>query len=604
MTINRWVQGVVTFAVIAILAATIVPGAAAAPPAQGTLEWDAVEPVTGSLDARTPSALYMFPCTENFPGSLVVETTSGNLAAELTVVGPGFQPLGTSQPAGDSAVMLETFMPASTGICQAEVRRTGDTSGNYAIKLRSGYGTLKVLNTFDQTVEPLGLEWKAFETNNVKGDLVPGAVQVTVKTANMFGYFVAEDPLEETTEFFMQADVAIQNNPSYAEYGLVWGMSEDGEIFYSLSFSTDGDYSLYAYDGGWTALREWTVNEAIDGAEMNPRIAIWLHGGVLSVFWNGAFIEDIPGVAVDTSAGYLGISGGTIPDQTDQVVAQFDNFLLTTPYDAAAASTGLMGVLGLGGTPQTATATPSSLLPVRPTPAAVDSDGDGVPDSSDTCPNQGNLGNGVDASGCPITPPPTQASGYPQFLDNWAANDPAVLINELQAKGLVPLGGSVQMRVPTTYGETSRAGFNYYPLGSGSTFDDLVLTFDATLVNSGPGSGCGMHYHATSDTSISALVFEDTFALFAYYGPSGDPDEASFLEYTDLVKPGVGVTNRVTIISIGVNNLMYVNGELLAAAEFPMASGTTSLEMYVESDSAGATQLTYCQLDNVWLWSF
>lgn len=573
----KWVQGALSVALIAILGAILIPGAGAAPAAQGVLAWNAA-PVTGALDAATPRALYMFPCEANYPGSVVVETTSGNLVTQVTVVGPGFVPLGTGQQvAGTQGTVLEAFLPADRGTCQAEISAVNNTSGQYAVSLRSGYGTVRGFNTFDQASEPAGFQWVPFQTDNVIGDLVNNAVQISVITQNMFGYFATDDPIETATNAFMQADVAIQGQPSYVEYGLEFGMAEDGSTFYSLAFSTDGDYSLYFYQDGWTALREWTVSEVIDATDSNPQIAIWLHDGSLAVFFNGALVEDIPNIDPNAFLGYPGISAGTLADQTDTVTVQYDNFLVTVPYTGAA-STGLLGALGMGnnqGTPpQRSTPTPEPLSLALPTAA----------------------------------PQPTQAQvqvgNFPASLQNWNTNQPSVLVSELANQGYIPLGGSVKLNVPSTFGESSSQGFNYYPLGRGEQYADFVASFDATLTTSGPGSGCGMHFRASNTTSTSSLVFADGFAMLAYYGADGSPDDASFMDYTDLVTTGVGVTHRVTVVAVGSKMAMYVNGQLLADTEFPMGTGTASLELYVEADSTGATQLTRCQLDNVWLWGF
>jgi len=51
----------------------------------------------------------------------------------------------------------------------------------------------------------------------------------------------------------------------------------------------------------------------------------------------------------------------------------------------------------------------ASGCPLPPPP--TDSDGDGIADDADACPNQGDQGNGLDASGCPLLPPPTDSDG-------------------------------------------------------------------------------------------------------------------------------------------------------------------------------------------------
>ncbi len=47
-----------------------------------------------------------------------------------------------------------------------------------------------------------------------------------------------------------------------------------------------------------------------------------------------------------------------------------------------------------------------------------DSDGDGVKDNKDNCPNEGDQGYGVDENGCPNPPPPPPDSDGDGFTDD------------------------------------------------------------------------------------------------------------------------------------------------------------------------------------------
>jgi Tol biopolymer transport system component len=58
------------------------------------------------------------------------------------------------------------------------------------------------------------------------------------------------------------------------------------------------------------------------------------------------------------------------------------------------------------------TPTPEPTATWTPTPEApADSDGDGVADSADLCPDLGDAGLGIDGTGCPIPPPPADSDG-------------------------------------------------------------------------------------------------------------------------------------------------------------------------------------------------
>ncbi len=163
--------------------------------------------------------------------------------------------------------------------------------------------------------------------------------------------------------------------------------------------------------------------------------------------------------------------------------------------------------------------------------------------------------------------------------------------------------------IPVSYGETSSAGYSYFPLGQGNTFRNFVLAFDAHLDNTGPMSGCGMHFRDTSElsgvySSSSAMVTEDGYAFLAQFDSDGNLHPASVLETSDAINPGQGARNRVIVVANEDDVRMYVNGELLASASFEVYTGNVALEMYVSTDDNGNTAYTYCQLDNIWLWEF
>ena len=160
------------------------------------------------------------------------------------------------------------------------------------------------------------------------------------------------------------------------------------------------------------------------------------------------------------------------------------------------------------------------------------------------------------------------------------------------------------MTVPSSYGDTSNPGFNYYALGEGKTFRNFVLSFDARLLQGVPESGCGMFFRDTDTYNADALIFADGSFLLGEWGPDGKLTDASVLQYSDAVKEGLGETNRVLVVANEAQMTMFVNGQQVAEATFQPNTGTVALEMYVYKDDNGQTQETYCQLNNVWLWEY
>ncbi|HVO70219.1 MAG TPA: hypothetical protein VMT24_09240, partial [Aggregatilineaceae bacterium] len=234
-----------------------------------------------------------------------------------------------------------------------------------------------------------------------------------------------------------------------------------------------------------------------------------------------------------------------------------------TPQPTAAA--GLLGILGATKPPEV---NPTPTVPLIPLPTATTQS--------------------ITAS----TPP----------LTNWN-NSPADIVGELQQKGLAPAGGSMALNVPSSYGDTSSAGWSYFPLGQGKTYGNFVLSFDARPVMTGVGSGCGMDFWVNSG-STSVLATEDGSAFLGQFDSNGDPDPNNWFESSDAVQKGEGASNRVTLVALNGRVTLFVNGQFLTAVTFKPQTGSVALSMYVNKDDSGATQETYCQLNNIWLWEF
>ena len=137
-----------------------------------------------------------------------------------------------------------------------------------------------------------------------------------------------------------------------------------------------------------------------------------------------------------------------------------------------------------------------------------------------------------------------------RVLVNWASSRPSDIVDELRQMGLVPAGGSVAMTVPTSFGDTSSSGFNFYPLGQSRRFRNFVLTFDAHLDITGAESGCGMHFRNNGSTSISIGMVTEDGAAFLGQINNGELHAASVFEFAPSVVAGQGSVNRVTVVAV------------------------------------------------------
>ena len=84
--------------------------------------------------------------------------------------------------------------------------------------------------------------------------------------------------------------------------------------------------------------------------------------------------------------------------------------------------------------------------PAQPSATSIpDSDGDGVLDPSDACPNQGNQGYGLQANGCPVPPPPPTATPIPDNDGDGVSNSADACPNQGSIGwGIQPNGCPIQ----------------------------------------------------------------------------------------------------------------------------------------------------------------
>jgi hypothetical protein len=559
----------------------------AAPPAQGALSFDDANPTTGTLDNTTPQVSYTFQCLQGMVGSVQVKTSSGDLETAITVYAADGQPLasGSGVSSDPNVSVAEAFIIPADGQCRVDLSRQGSTSGRYEARLLPGYANLDRWDTFDGSNGPLGLNWgKPYASSTLETAVVNQQLQIKVKTENLLGY-ATPDVNATWSDFYMQADFTIEDSPTYYEYGFVFRANTDADTFYSLAFSTDGDWSLYYHDPNaaqeWTAIQEWTVVPVIDGSDLHPHVAVWAHGNTFRAYFNGQLVGDATDANNSASEGLIGLGAATKKGQLETLVVDADNLVVTTPYQGKTS----LPFGGQGGTP----------LPPTPAAGLLGILGATRPPEASPTPTQPLLP-------LPTATPQPQPSGNPP-LTSWNSSRPSDVVGELQRQGVAPAGGSAVLNVPSSYGDTSSASWSYFPLGQGKTYGNFVLSFDARLVMTGAGSGCGIDFWVNNG-STTVLVTEDGSAFLGQFDSNGDPDPNNWFEASNAVKKGEGASNRVTLVAIDGKVTLYVNGQFLTSVGFKPQTGSVALSMYVNKDDSGATQETYCQLNNIWLWEF
>jgi hypothetical protein len=575
--------GIVVSAALGVL-----PTAQAAPPAQETLVFGDPAPIAGSLGPGADQAAYTFECLRDTVASVHVLTTGGDLEVQIDVIDSGGQPLASGgKISGDPNVSIaEAFVIPMGGACSIQLSRVGQTQGDYEVRLLPGYAQIDKFDTFSGAAQGLEMYWQPYQSDTLQVETINQQLLVNVTTDNMLGYAVPDGDNLTWTDLYIHADVTIEDTPSYAEYGFLVRVNDDDETFYSFTFSSDGDYTLYYFNGEWNVIQEWTISPAVDGTAQRAQIGLWVQGYTFKGYFNGRLAGEVVDANQYAAEGTISLAAGTGVDQLDPLGVYFDNVLITRP--AASQPILPFGGTGLEPTPTSAASGLMGMLggDKTPTPAPTQ---DSVP--------------------FPTLAPTRAASDAPASIRAWNSARPEDIVGELAVAGVVPAGGAVTMTVPSSYGDTSAADWSYYQLASDREFRNFVLSFDARLVSGETGAGCGMSFREAETTESDALVFADGYALLGEWvqpdpNTNADLSAASVYEEASMVIPGIGVTNKVIVVALEERLVMYVNGQRFADTVVGPATGGMALEMYVPSDDSGATVQTYCQLNNIWAWEF
>ncbi|NDJ76676.1 MAG: hypothetical protein GYB65_10490 [Chloroflexi bacterium] len=542
-----------------------------------------MQPVEGELGPGAQQVVYTMSLHQNAVFSLVAWPTSGDLALELSISDPLGQMLANS-PMLDSGTAVEAARAPESGTYRVTLRAAGSTSGSYRVLLLPGYAHLDRWERFSEGASPLEMTWGAVENTTAYSRVSEGVMQMDVFEGDTISY-IGPEAYRPWSDMYIEADVAIVGSPSYFEYGFLLRVDRTGGRFVSVTLSSDGDWTVYIFDNGdWRAIQPWTISPAIDPADRTPHLGVLVSGNQLQVFFNRQSVGEVALPAAVEGEGGMALAVATGSGQPDPLAVQFDNLVITSPGVLPEALSPNLDYVGWLPEPSLAlapTATPASGQPYRPTANTL------VAPSATA------------ARRTPTAAPPANGT----TLTTWDSGSPSSIVSDLNSQGIIPAGGEISLQVPRSFGSTSASGFSYYELGRGRTFGDFVLAFDARLDPSGPESGCGMRFRASDESSSFALVMANGTAFLGQVN-DGMLSRSSFFDESAAINVGPGTTNHVLVVAVGAAMRMYVNGHLVTAGEFEVREGTVGVSVFVAEDESGNTELTYCQVENVWLWAF
>ena len=295
-----------------------------------------MQPIIGTLDASVPQMTYVFDVQPGFVFSLVAWTRYGDLSAEMTLSNEAGQPIATGVPpqAGlDSRVI--NAVASSGGTYTVTLQRSGDTSGEFRLLLLPGYSYLEKWDDFQSFDPTLSLNWEPMLNIDSIADISNGVLNMQVMAEGILSFIVPTDNVA-WSDAYVEVDVQIQGSPSYFQYGFILRANAAADAFYALMFSSDGDWALMHYNTGlWTTIQDWTVSPAIDPADTTPHIGVFAQGNTFRAYFNGQLVGEVHDPAFSSVEGTIGLLACTANNQTDSLVLNYDNLVITSPNATA-----------------------------------------------------------------------------------------------------------------------------------------------------------------------------------------------------------------------------------------------------------------------------
>lgn len=290
--------------------------------------------VQGALDGSTPSATYSFDAYAGQPISLRSTAVNGDLMFDLTLSGPDGSVLMRGMTAIDGRTrVIDAFVPPADGTYYATATALNGSSGAFSLSLLAGYAELAVLDDFSGANNSLCLSWSPFVSVDAAADVVNGSLGIQVINEGRLGFF-EPDNWTAYGDMYIQADFLIEETPGYHEYGFALRNAPGAESFYTVMFSSKGDWALFYFNGAWNVVQDWTPSPVINGADTTPSVGVFVDGNTFRVYFNGREVGSVSdaGTVAQQSGGF-GIVAATSPEDDGVLIAYVDNLTVTTPAE-------------------------------------------------------------------------------------------------------------------------------------------------------------------------------------------------------------------------------------------------------------------------------
>ena len=283
-------------------------------------------PVEGTL-AGGQVDRWTFTAASGAMVSFHVQAVSGDLDPVLTIENGAGKVIAQNDDydAQDSgAALLEGVTLLDTGMYTATVSAFGETAGAYELTMLPGYAEIAVQEQFEESAS-----W--VEASDAV-EPVFGNNRMALIVPRLAGRTIVIDPqAAEQAEGYIRVEIPEVSGASDWQVGLVVQQPDTGTNYlYVLNQRGQWRFTVTTADDNEQVIREWSAHPAIIPDALEFSLGLLVREAGFEFFYNDQLIGRVTDETI-TGPGQFGLVVQPPPDATSDVIAQFQNLVVTVP---------------------------------------------------------------------------------------------------------------------------------------------------------------------------------------------------------------------------------------------------------------------------------
>ncbi len=304
--------------------------------AQAQTELTLFAPVTGTLNSGAEDR-WTFQAADGAMLSFRLQTTNGDLDPIMTLTGSAGNVILSNDDydyPDTSDALLEGITIPRTDNYTLTVTGFGDTSGSYELTMLAGFAEIARQESFEDD--------SRWQTDHDTLEIVVGSSRLALLLtgASERGIVTYDNDLWD--DHYVTIDIPEVNTRGNWQIGLIVRY-QDAENYYLYNLNSQGQWRFIIHTAeGERPIRDWSAHPAIVAGQTQFSLGLLANGMGFDFFYNGQLIGRVADQTI-TGPGRVALMIETPADIGSELVAQFQNLVITTPLDAAVPQTLLTG---------------------------------------------------------------------------------------------------------------------------------------------------------------------------------------------------------------------------------------------------------------------